>query len=127
MALIDKFQKIEREEIVQPMGNLNFGPYAAYFKIPQNFREGLLRKGKELEPGSANKKLVGLIGDQRSYTKEDREWFIKKFQPYLTEYVHGKCKFDGQPFDPNNPSTSFTLSNLSFFDLTLFSVSKNDS
>ena len=112
MALIDKFQKIEQEEIVQPMGNLNFGPYAAYYKIPQNFREGLLRKGKELEPGSANPKLVGLIGDQRSYNKEDREWFIKKFQPYLTEYVHGKCKFDGQPFDPNNHSTSFTLINL---------------
>ena len=39
MALIDKFQKIEQEEIVQPMGNLNFGPYAASYKIPQNFRE----------------------------------------------------------------------------------------
>ena len=95
MTLTDKYQKIDQDE-VRLQGNLNFGPFCAYFRIPQSFREGLLKKGKELEPGSANPKLVGLIGDQRSYNMEDRKWFIKKFQPYLTEYVHGKCRFDGQ-------------------------------
>ena len=93
-------------------GNLNFGPYAAYFKIPQSLREGLLKKGKELTPGSANSKLVGLLGDQRVYTDEDKEWFIKQFQPYITEYVHGKANFDGMEFDGKNHSTSFTLIDL---------------
>ena len=91
---------VEDEALIK--GNLNFGPYAAYFKIPQSFREGLLKKGKELIPASANSKLVGLLGDQRVYTDEDKEWFVKQFQPYITEYVQGKANFDGQEFDNKN-------------------------
>ena len=41
-------------------GNLNFGPYAAYFKIPQSFREGLLKKGNKVwvtKSNNPNRKL----------------------------------------------------------------------
>ena len=74
-------------------GNLNFGPYVAYFKIPQSFREGLLKKGNLAEPKTANKRLVGLIGDQRNYSIEDKEWFVKQFQPYIETYVQSKCRY----------------------------------
>ena len=54
-------QQFEPDQPVQQIdsgpeikGNLNFGPFVAYFKIPQSFREGLLKKGKELIPASAN-------------------------------------------------------------------------
>ena len=93
-------------------GNLNFGPYVAYFKIPQSFREGLLRKGNLAEPKTANKKLAGLIGDQRNYSIEDREWFVKQFQPYIETYVKGQCRYNAINFDENNHSTSFSLMNL---------------
>ena len=102
--------QVEDEALIK--GNLNFGPFVAYFKIPQSLREGLLKKGKELKPGSANDRLVGLLGDQRVYTDEDKEWFVKKFQPYMEEYVRGKAQFDGQEFDNKNHSTSFTLIDL---------------
>lgn len=103
--------EITKEE-AQPLGHFNFGPYCAYFKIPQSFREGLLRKGKELEKGTANEKLVGLLADQRTYTLEDKEWFIKQFAPYVESYAKGYCQFSGMQFNPDYHSTSFTLINL---------------
>ena len=94
---------------VQVLGHLNFGPYVCYMKVDDDFCKGLLERGKKLPKGTANKRLAGLLGDQRTYTTEDKEWYLKKFQPYIDAYVEGGCQFIGQPYDEQQFSKSYTL------------------
>ena len=102
----------DNQEQAQVLGHLNFGPYCAYMKIDDDFFKGLLKRGKDSTPGSSNKKLAGLLGDQRTYSDEDKNWFIQKFQPYMDSYVEGACAFIGQPYDESQFSKSFTLMDL---------------
>ena len=68
-------------------GNLNFGPYVALYKIHEEFLEGLLQRGEKCRPGSSNSNLAGIMDDQRTFTQEDKKWFIEHFQPYIDNYV----------------------------------------
>ena len=97
---------------VKILGNLNFGPFCAYMKMDDDFCKGLLERGQNSTEGSANKRLAGLLADQRRYSVEDKEWFIKKFQPYMDAYVDGACGFVGQPYNEAQFSKSFTLMDL---------------
>jgi len=97
---------------IETQGHLNFGPYVAYFKVHQALLDGLLQRGKEAPEGSGNSRLAGLLGDQRRYNDEDKEWYIRHFQPYIDEYVEGHCRFVGQPYDEAQFSKSYTLMDL---------------
>ncbi len=94
---------------VDTLGSLNFGPYVAYFDVHTELLEGLLSRGKKLEPGSANRDLAGVLKDQRNYTMEDKEWFIKQFQPYVDEYVEGQCRFVWQQYSEPNFTKKYHL------------------
>ena len=94
---------------IETEGHLNFGPYVAYFKVHQALLDGLLKRGKEAPQGSGNSRLAGLLSDQRRYSNEDKEWYIRHFQPYIDEYVEGHCRFVGQPYDERQFSKNFTL------------------
>jgi len=100
------------EQRVNIIGHLNFGPYCTYIKIDDGLFKGLLERGRKLTTGTANKKLAGLLGDQRVYSTEDKEWFLKKFQPYIDAYVEGHCQFVGQEYDEAKFSKSYTLMDL---------------
>ena len=115
--IINEFAGKETPEIAEQkvniLGHLNFGPYCTYIKIDDGLFKGLLERGRKLTTkGTANKRLAGLLGDQRTYTMEDKEWFLKKFQPYIDAYVEGHCQFVGQPYDEAQFSKSFTLIDL---------------
>ena len=40
---------------VDILGNLNFGPFVAHYKIHDTLLEGLIERGKNAIPGSRNK------------------------------------------------------------------------
>lgn len=94
---------------VKSQGHLAFGPYVAYFKCHQEFIDGLLERGRKAKKGSGNARLAGLLGDQRRFSDEDKDWYIKHFQPYIDGYVEGHCEFVGQPYDEAQFSKSYTL------------------
>ena len=95
-------------------GNLNFGPYVALYKIHEEFLEGLLQRGEKCRPGSSNSNLAGIMDDQRTFTQEDKKWFIEHFQPYIDNYVEDSARYVGQEINYNNGSISnkFTLMSL---------------
>ena len=95
-------------------GNLNFGPYVALYKIHEEFLEGLLQRGEKCRPGSSNNHLAGIMDDQRTFTQEDKKWFIEHFQPYIDNYVEDSARYVGQEINYNNGSISnkFTLMSL---------------
>jgi len=97
---------------VEALGNCNFGPYVALFKVHDSLINGLRKKGDKLEAGSKNKNLAGILKDQRGYSDEDKMWFIKEFQPYITRYVNDAIRFIGQPYNPEIHSTQFQLIDL---------------
>ena len=97
---------------IETEGHLNFCPYVAYFKVHQALLDGLLKRGKEAPQGSGNSRLAGLLSDQRRYSNEDKEWYIRHFQPYIDEYVEGHCRFVGQPYDERQFSKAYTLMDL---------------
>ena len=97
---------------VQKEGQLFFGPYVPLCKIHDSLITGLLNRGEKLESGTANTALAGHLTDQRRYTKEDKEWFIREFKPYVDWYVQGALEWSGYKMDPQNHSTSFTLMDL---------------
>ena len=106
----DPNQKIPTK--VETQGHLAFGPYVAYFKVHQTFLDGLLERGRNAKPRSGNSRLAGLLGDQRRFNDEDKDWYIKHFQPYIDEYVEGHCRFVGQPFNEAQFSKAYTLMDL---------------
>ena len=42
-----------------------------------------MNRGEKLDKGTANHDLAGHLLDQRRYTREDKEWFIREFKPYV--------------------------------------------
>ena len=101
--------KIEQE---QKGGNLNFGPYVAMYFAHEELLEGLEDRGNKSREGSGNSNLAGIMEDQRGYTKEDKEWFVKEFQRYIDDYVKCSAEYIGQSFTEEKFSTKFTLIDL---------------
>jgi hypothetical protein len=97
---------------VNKEGQLFFGPYVPLCRVHDSLITGLLNRGKKLESGTANKDLAGHITDQRRYTMEDKEWYIREFKPYVKWYVEGALEWAGMKMDPSQHSTSFTLMDL---------------
>jgi len=110
--IVDSAPKQPPHREVMSLGNCNFGPYVAYFKCHDSLINGLRKKGDKLEQGTRNSGLAGLLTDQRGYTKEDKEWFIKEFKPYVNWYIDGAMEWSGLKFDPSQHTTSFTLIDL---------------
>ena len=98
--------------IIEKRGNINFGPYVAYYKIHNELLNGLTKRGEKCTPGSGNKNLAGVIEDQRGYKMEDKKWFIKEFQLYIDDYVESSISFIGQQFNEVQHSKKFTLIDL---------------
>ena len=94
------------------LGHLNFGPYVAHYKVHPELIKGLLERGKPKEEGSGNLILAGILNDQREYDTKDKEWFVKEFQPYIDDYVEGKCKWKNTKYSEPQWSKSFTLMDL---------------
>ena len=42
-----------------------------------------------------------MLDDQRGYSKEDKEWFIKEFQPYMSAYSRGLTMIRAENVDHN--------------------------
>ena len=97
---------------VQKEGQLFFGPYVPLCKVHDSLITGLMNRGEKLDKGTANPDLAGHLTDQRRYTREDKEWFIREFKPYVDWYVKGALEWSGYKMDPQNHSTSFTLMDL---------------
>ena len=93
-------------------GQLYFGPYVPLCRVHDSLITGLINRGEKLESGTANTDLAGHITDQRRYTMEDKEWYIREFKPYVDWYVQGALEWSGHKFDPEQFSTSFTLMDL---------------
>jgi hypothetical protein len=94
---------------VETLGHINFGPFVALYKVHKELIKGLLKRGKPKDVGSGNKKLAGILEDQRNYDKEDKEWFIKEFQPYVDEYVEGGCRWARTKYSEPQWTKSFSL------------------
>ena len=94
---------------VKTEGQLIFGPYVPLCKVHDSFITGLLNRGEKLDKGTANYDLAGHLVDQRRYTREDKEWFIREFKPYVDWYVKGALEWSGQQMRPELHTTSFTL------------------
>ena len=94
---------------VQKEGQLFFGPYVPLCKVHDSLITGLLNRGEKLDKGTANYDLAGHLVDQRRYTREDKEWFIREFKPYVDWYVRGALEWSGQQMRPEVHTTSFTL------------------
>ena len=97
---------------VQKEGQLFFGPYVALCKVHESLVRGLLNRGEKLESGTANTTLAGHLADQRRYTREDKEWYIKEFKPYVDWYVKGALEWSGHQMKPELHTTSYTLMDL---------------
>jgi hypothetical protein len=97
---------------VKKEGQLYFGPYVPLCKVHDSLLRGLLKRGEKLTPGDKNASLAGHLTDQRGYTKEDKEWFIKEFKPYVNWYIDGAMEWSGLKFDPTKHTSSFTLIDL---------------
>ena len=97
---------------VEKVGQLFFGPYVALCKVHESLVRGLMNRGEKLESGTANTTLAGHLADQRRYTREDKEWYIKEFKPYVDWYVKGALEWSGLTLKPEAHTTSFTLMDL---------------
>ena len=97
---------------VKKEGQLYFGPYVPLCKVHDSLLRGLLKRGEKLTPGDRNSTLAGHLTDQRGYTKEDKQWFIKEFKPYVNWYINGAMEWSGLKFDSNKHTNSYTLIDL---------------
>ena len=97
---------------VEKKGQLFFGPYVPLCKVHDSLSNGLKTRGMKLTPGDRNSKLAGHLKDQRGYTQEDKEWFIKEFKPYVNWYIDGALEWAGQTYNEEKHSKSFTLVDL---------------
>ena len=92
---------MSEDRIIKPVSEPVFGPYLARYRVHEGLIEGLKERGMKSIPGSGNKELAGVIDDQRGYSKEDKEWFIKEFQPYMSAYSRGSCAHEQRMWDHN--------------------------
>ena len=104
-----KVEDIASNRKVEDLGHLNFGPYVAHYKAHPELIKGLLERGKPKKEGSGNPKLAGVLEDQRDYDVEDKEWFLKEFQPYVDTYVEGNCKWTRTHYSEPQWTKSFSL------------------
>ena len=56
------------------------------YRVHELIYKRIKRKRNEGNVGSSNKELASVLDDQRGYSKEDKEWFVKEFQPYMSAY-----------------------------------------
>ena len=80
---------------VKGKGGVNFGPFLYNYQAHEGLIKGLLDRAENKKEGAANIELAGVIDDQRGYSKEDKEWFVREFQPYISDYSRRNCKFRG--------------------------------
>ena len=92
---------MSEDRIIKPVSEPVFGPYLARYRVHEGLIKGLKERGMKSIPGSGNKELAGVIDDQRGYSKEDKEWFVKEFQPYMSAYSRGSCAHEQRMWDHN--------------------------
>ena len=92
---------MSEDKIIKPVSEPVFGPYLARYRVHEGLIKGLKERGMKSIPGSGNKELAGVIDDQRGYSKEDKEWFVKEFQPYMSAYSRGSCAHEQRMWDHN--------------------------
>ena len=92
---------MSEDKIIKPVSEPVFGPYLARYRVHEGLIKGLKERGMKAQPGSGNKELAGVIDDQRGYSKEDKEWFVKEFQPYMSAYSRGSCAHEQRMWDHN--------------------------
>ena len=92
---------MSEDKIIKPVSEPVFGPYLARYRVHEGLIKGLKERGMKATPGSGNKELAGVLDDQRGYSKEDKEWFIKEFQPYMSAYSRGSCAHEQRMWDHN--------------------------
>ena len=92
-------------------GKANFGPFVASYRAHPELIEGLKERGLKGVPGSGNQDLAGILKDQRGYSMEDKTWFCKEFQPYITDYSKRDAEFRMQDW-ANNWTDKFNLMSL---------------
>lgn len=63
-----------------------FGPCLTRFTLSDELCNGLLEKGKKSNEDARNG-LAGHLDKEFNYSKDDRNWFIKKFEPYLQDHM----------------------------------------
>jgi len=97
---------------IKQEGQLFFGPYVPLCKIHDSLLNGLKTRGTKLTPGDRNRQLAGHLTDQRGYTYEDKEWFIREFKPYVNWYIDGALNWSGVTFNEEQHSKSFSLVDL---------------
>jgi len=98
--------------MVNFQGNFLFGPFAANYKLDDKFCSELLKRANKLKQATANNKLAGIISDQRIYTREDKEYFVKNFQLIFEDYMKRAFAFNGVNHDNKIHPSSFSLISL---------------
>ena len=90
---------MSEDRIIKPVSEPKFGPYLARYRAHEALIKGLKERGMKSIPGSGNKELAGVIDDQRGYSQEDKEWFVKEFQPYMSVYSRACCEHENGMWD----------------------------
>ena len=90
---------MSEDRIIKPVSEPKFGPYLARYRVHEGLIKGLKERGMKSIPGSGNKELAGVIDDQRGYSQEDKEWFVKEFQPYMSVYSRACCEHENGMWD----------------------------
>ena len=90
---------MSEDRIIKPVSEPKFGPYLARYRAHEGLIKGLKERGMKSIPGSGNKELAGVIDDQRGYSQEDKEWFVKEFQPYMSVYSRACCEHENGMWD----------------------------
>ena len=63
-----------------------WGPCVTKFILDTDFCQELLQKGKNLKE-DARKDLAGHLDKEFKYTSEDRDWFLSKFTPVISDHM----------------------------------------
>ena len=90
---------MSEDRIIKPVSEPKFGPYLARYRAHEGLIKGIKERGMKSIPGSGNKELAGVIDDQRGYSQEDKEWFVKEFQPYMSVYSRACCEHENGMWD----------------------------
>jgi len=85
---------MSEDKIIKPVSEPKFGPYLARYRVHEELLKGLKERGAKTIPGSGNKELAGVLKDQRGYSQQDKEWFVKEFQPYMSAYSRASCEHE---------------------------------